>query len=77
MSHTAQFMQVKGPPIGVTKVFSASYAEGYEGIIDGMIQGAFKSVDNEIDQQDFHSLLRRQSNEGNDEWADDFYTPKK
>ena len=43
-------MQVKNPPIGINKVFNASYAEGYEGVIDGMIQGSFKSVDNEIDQ---------------------------
>ena len=66
-------MQVKGPPIGVTKAFNASYAEGYEGVIDGMIQGNFRSVDNEIDQQDFQSLLKHQ---GADEWANDFFQRK-
>ena len=52
-------MQVHRPPLGAPKLaFSASHAEGYEGVVDGMIQGTFRSVDNEIDQQDFESLIK-------------------
>ena len=68
-----RIMTINRPPLGAPKTnFSASYAEGFEGMIDGMIQGTFRSVDNEIDQQDFESLIKNTAKE----IVDDFNGPK-
>ena len=51
ISLNAQLIKLNRPPLGTSKqTYNSSYAEGYEGVIDGMIQGTFRSIDNEIDQ---------------------------
>ena len=64
-------MRIKGTQIGLTDWITtkklppqeapkyrlhASEAEGFEGIIDRMVQGTFNSVDNEIEKQEFVEL---------------------
>ena len=66
---TAHLKQFNRLPVGAPRqVFSSSLAEGFEGTIDGMIQGTFQSVDNEIDKQDFDSRMKTAARDAIDDY---------